>query len=337
MNMKNKSLRNRISMGIMGTFIAVFIFSACKKEDSGPAPQPQQSQVKDIAKTLETYDQQISYFEQQDLKSSERSYRYDIRRVTFFTLFRALQVTDLTWAVATEKLTIFAPTDYAFAKLGLNPSNIDKVPNLKEILLYHVVKGVVFSRDLKPGFVPTLNGAAVEVSFDKKKIFINNAGVVLPDIRAFNGIIHVINAVLLPPAKNLVEIASANPDFSILVQAVVKAGLADALLAPGPLTVFAPTNDAFKSLLAELGASSLDDIDVNTLKSVLLYHVVSGRVYSSDLKTGPVTSLGGTFNVDVKSLTITDSKNRVSGLVADKLNIQATNGVIHVINKVLLP
>jgi transforming growth factor-beta-induced protein len=134
-----------------------------------------------------------------------------------------------------------------------------------------------------------------------------------------------------------VQIASANPDFSILVEAVEKAGLADVLSTQGPYTVFAPTNDAFVSLLGELGASSLDDIDVNTLKSVLLYHVVSGRVFSSDLKTGPVTSLGGKFNVNVSTLTITDAKGRNSGLVADKLNIQATNGVIHVINKVILP
>jgi transforming growth factor-beta-induced protein len=143
--------------------------------------------------------------------------------------------------------------------------------------------------------------------------------------------------VLLPPTQNLVQIASANPDFSILVQAVVKAGLVDVLSKPGAYTVFAPTNAAFVSLLAERGFPSLDAIDPITLKNVLLYHVVSGRVYSSDLKTGPVTSLGGTFNVDLGTLTITDSKGRKSGLIADKLNIQATNGVIHVINKVMLP
>ena len=325
-------------MGIIGIFIASVILSGCKKDNETSPQQPQQAQEKDVAKTLETFDQQISYFDVDGgLKSTERSYKYDFRRVTFFTLFRALQVTGLTKTVATEQLTIFAPSDYAFAKLGLNPNNIDKVPNLKEILLYHVVKGKVYSNNLKPGFVPTLNGAAVKVSFDKKQIFINDAGVVLPNLRAFNGVIHVINTVLLPPTKNLVEIASGNPDFSILVQAVVKAGLADVLASPGQFTVFAPTNDAFVSLLGELGASSLDDIDVATLKNVLLYHVVAGRVYSSDLKSGPVSSLGGTFNVNVESLTITDNKGRKSGLVADKLNIQATNGVIHVINKVLLP
>jgi len=333
--MKTSFFKNGISMGIMGIVIASLVLGGCKK-DEATVPQQAQPQEADIVKSLQAFDKEIEYFDagnQSDLKS----FRYDFRRVTFFTLVKALQVTGLTKTVATEKLTVFAPSDYAFAKLGLNPSNIASVPNLKEILLYHVLGGRVYSRDLKAGFVPTANGAAVEVSFKNGKAFINNAGVVLANLRAFNGVIHIVNAVLLPPTQNLVQIASSNPDFSILVQAVVKAGLADVLSKPGSYTVFAPTNDAFVSLLGELGASGLDDIDANTLKSVLLYHVVSGRVYSSDLKSGPVTSLGGTFNIDLGTLTITDSKGRKSGLVADKLNIQATNGVIHVINKVLLP
>ncbi len=330
--MKNLSLFSRISAGTMGIIMAGLVLASCSK-DEDIAEQPKEM---DIVASLEAFDQEIEYFEAGN-ESDLKTLRYDFRKVTFFTLVKALQVTGLTKTVATEKLTIFAPSDFAFAQLGLNPSNIGQVPNLKEILLYHVVKGRVFSRDLKQGFVPTLNGAAVEVSFKQGKAFINNAGVVLPDIKAFNGVIHIINAVLLPPTQNLVQIASANPDFSILVQAVVKAGLADVLATPGPFTILAPTNAAFISLLAERGLSSLNDIDENTLKSILLYHVVSGRVYSSDLKTGPVTSLGGSFNVNVSTLTITDAKGRTSGLVADKLNIQATNGVIHAINKVILP
>lgn len=330
--MKKSLLASRISLGLMGILISVLVLSGCSKEE----PVVQAPQEPNIINTLEAFDKDIEYFES-DNDSQLKSYNYDFRKVTFFTLAKALQVTGLTQTVATGKLTILAPSDYAFSKLGLNPSNIATVPNLKEILLYHVVAGRVYSKDLKAGFVPTVNGAAVEVSFKLGKIFINNAGVVLADLRAFNGVIHIINAVLLPPSKNIVEIASANPDFSILVQAIVKAGLAGELSKPGPYTVFAPTNDAFVSLLAELKAKSLDDIDKETLKSVLLYHVVSGRVFSSDLKSGPVKSLGGVFNVNLQTLSIKDGKGRLSGLVADKLNIQATNGVIHVINKVLLP
>jgi uncharacterized surface protein with fasciclin (FAS1) repeats len=337
--MKTSFLKNRISMGIMGIVIASLVLGGCKKDEAPVQQQAQpdqQAQEADIVKSLQAFDKEIEYFDSGN-NTDLKSFRFDFRRVTFFTLVKALQVTGLTKTVATEKLTVFAPSDYAFAQLGLNPSNIASVPNLKEILLYHVVGGRVYSRDLKAGFVPTANGAAVQVSFKNGKAFINNAGVVLADLRAFNGVIHIVNAVLLPPTQNLVQIASANPDFSILVQAVVKAGLADVLSNPGAYTVFAPTNDAFVSLLGELGATSLDDIDAATLKAVLLYHVVSGRVYSSDLKSGPVTSLGGTFNVDLGTLMITDSKGRKSGLVADKLNIQGTNGVIHVINKVILP
>jgi uncharacterized surface protein with fasciclin (FAS1) repeats len=330
--MKKKNLFRSIYIGTMGIIIAGLVLASCSK-DEDTAGQPKDM---DIVALLENYDQDIDYFEAGN-ESDLKTLRYDFRKVTFFTLVKALQETGLTKTVATEKLTVFAPSDYAFARLGLNPSNIGQVPNLKEILLYHVLGGRVYSRDLKPGFVPTLNGAAVEVSFKQGKTFINNAGVVLTDLRAFNGVIHIINSVLMPPSRNLVEIASGNPDFSILVEAVKKAKLDDVLATQGPFTVFAPTNDAFIGLLGELGASSLDDIDANTLKSVLLYHVVQGRVFSSDLVTGPVTSLGGIFNINVSTLTITDSKGRISGLVADKLNIQATNGVIHVINKVILP
>ena len=330
--MKRKLLFSRILKGTMGIIVASLVLASCSKDEE-TAGQPKEM---DIVAVLEDYDQDIEYFEAGN-ESDLKTLRYDIRKVTFFTLVKALQETGLTKTVATQKLTVFAPSDYAFAQLGLNPSNIGQVPNLKEILLYHVLAGRVYSRDLKPGFVPTLNGAAVEVSFKQGKAYINNAGVVLADLRAFNGVIHIINKVLLPPSQNLVEIASSNPDFSILVAAVKKAKLDGVLATQGPFTVFAPTNDAFISLLGELGASGLDDIDEETLKNVLLYHVVSGRVYSSDLKTGPVTSLGGVFNVNVSTLTITDSKGRVAGLVADKLNIQATNGVIHVINKVIRP
>jgi len=330
--MKKSLLVNRISLSFLGIVISGLVLSGCSKDE--PATQTQQEP--NIVNTLEAFNNEIEYFDADD-DSQLKALKYDFRKVTFFTLAKALQVTGLTQTVATGKLTVFAPSDYAFAKLGLNSSNISSVPNLKEILLYHVVGGRVYSKDLKAGFVPTVNGAAVDVSFKGGKIFINNAGVVLADLRAFNGVIHIINTVLLPPSKNIVEIASANPDFSILVQAVVKAGLADVLSKPGPYTVFAPTNDAFVSLLGELKAKSLDDIDKETLKSVLLYHTVSGRVFSSDLKSGPVTSLGGVFNINLQTLSITDGKGRISGLVADKLNIQATNGVIHVINKVILP
>ena len=256
---------------------------------------------------------------------------------SFRTLTTALTHTQLMPVVARERLTLFAPSDDAFAAIGLNPGNIRSVPNLTDILLYHAVSGTVYSTDLSNEFVPTLNGAAVEINLDNG-VFVNDASVVYADIRALNGVIHVVDEVLLPPTQNLVEIAISNPEFSILVEAVVKAGFAGLLSADGPFTVFAPTNDAFVNLLGELQVGGLDDIDVELLQQVLLYHVVPGRVFSSDLTSGAVaTAQGGTFTVDVSSLTITDNSNRVAHLNASLLNIQANNGVIHVIDKVILP
>lgn len=137
-----------------------------------------------------------------------------------------------------------------------------------------------------------------------------------------------------PKLGNIVEVASANPDFSILVQAVVKAGYADLLSGTGPFTVFAPTNDAFVSLLGELGFSSLDDIPVPLLQQVLLYHVISGEVPSSAVATGYVPTNADGPNGSKVSLYINRSgssikiDNRANVVIAD---VDASNGVIHAI------
>lgn len=143
-----------------------------------------------------------------------------------------------------------------------------------------------------------------------------------------------------PAPKNIVELAQSNPDLSILVQAVVKANLAGALSASGPLTVFAPTNAAFGSLLSELGVSSLNDLDSATVANVLLYHVVSGKVLAGSLTEGQVVTplLGGgnTFTIGLTGgAKITDARSRVSNITAT--DIEASNGVVHVIDKVILP
>lgn len=141
------------------------------------------------------------------------------------------------------------------------------------------------------------------------------------------------------PTKNIVELAQGNPDLSILVQAVVKAGYVDLLSGDGPYTVFAPTNAAFADLLVELGATSLDDISVATLQAVLQYHVVNGKVLAGSLTEGQVVNpllTGSSFTISLTGgAKITDENSRVSNITAT--DIEATNGVVHVINKVLLP
>jgi len=133
----------------------------------------------------------------------------------------------------------------------------------------------------------------------------------------------------------IVEVASNDAQFSILVDAVVKAGLADALSASGPYTVFAPTNDAFKQLFTSLGVNGIDDLTAEQLKPILLYHVVSGKVMAADVKSGMVPTLNENAKMDVKA-----KKGKVS--IDGKANVivtdvETSNGVIHVIDEVLVP
>ena len=262
------------------------------------------------------------------------------KKPTFKTLSVALAKTRLAGTVSSNQLTVFAPTDAAFAKYGLNQKNIGSFPGIIDILLYHVVGGKVFSTDLSNGFVPTLNGAAVEVNLENG-VLINTSNVIIADIEARNGVIHAIDDILFPPTKNLVELASSfAPEFSVLLAAATKAGLADVLTGNGPynqLTVFAPTNQAFMTLFnvvtVEEAIDVVNGLTAEVLAPILLYHVVEGRAYSSDLSTGTVTTLNGDFDLDLDTLTIDGN----AMLIPSLLNVQATNGVIHVIDSVLIP
>ncbi len=263
-----------------------------------------------------------------------------VRIPTFFTLAVALREADLLGAVTSNQLTIFAPTDRAFARLGIHPWNVGEVENLSDILLYHVVPGQVLSSDLREGFAATLNGAAVEVNFDRRRIFIDDARVRFADLRLFDDTLHVIDRVLLPPAESIVDVVVGNDDFSILKDALLRTGLVGAFDGTSSFTVFAPTNDAFVALLGELGVASLDDISDEVLAQVLLYHVVDGRVFSSDLsdelEVSPLS--GGIFRFDLDAApTIIDENRREVGLVPSLLDVQTSDGVIHVIDRVLLP
>lgn len=262
---------------------------------------------------------------------------------TYATFNAALGSSGLASVFARNELTVFAPSDAAFAALGLNPGNIKRLPNLREILLYHVVPGTVLSRDLSNGFVVTVNGAAVEISLnDGAKV--NESNIILVDKKARNGVIHGIDQVLLPPSQNIVEVAlGANPEFSILVDAVLAAGFGDLLATTNNLTVFAPTNAAFGELLEELGFDSLEElIDEDTgiglegLQRVLAYHVFAGRVFSSDLSDTTIRMFSqDELIIDVSGPSLIDLGDREANIVLT--DIQATNGVIHVIDKVVLP
>ena len=245
----------------------------------------------------------------------------------FTSLVAAVKKAGLVDALsAPGPLTVFAPTDQAFAAaLSALGKTLDQLTadDLKPILTYHVLNGAVKSTDLKAGPVKMLSGvsAFVGTSGGAK---INGANVVSADVLADNGVIHVIDKVILPP--NLVEAATLAGDFSTLIGAVTSAGLAETLSkADANLTVFAPTNAAF----AKLSAVPTGD----ALKNVLLYHVVSGKVLSTDLKAGTVPTLlsGKNLTVDLSSGV---RINNASVVAAD---VVTTNGVIHVVDTVLIP
>ncbi len=243
--------------------------------------------------------------------------------------------------------TVFAPTDDAFAALPegtLEALLEDPSGELTNILLYHVVSGKAMSSGLSDGqVIETLLEKDITVTITEEGVFINGAQVTSADIEAENGVVHVINAVLLPDMRpaTVVDIALSSDDFSILVAALTREDLTTdfvgALSGEGPFTVFAPTNAAFASLLEELGVSSLDDIDAATLEAVLQMHVVAGKVMSTDLNEGLAaeTLLGQeiTFSLE-DGATVSDPNGRESNITA--VDIEAQNGVVHVIDKVIL-
>lgn len=241
------------------------------------------------------------------------------------------------------KYTVFAPINAAFDKLFTNLGvtlNDLSAETLTPILTYHVVDAYVPSTNVPNGYVPTLsqafdNSISVKSEVNTSGVFLNKtAQVVVADVVATNGVIHAINEVILPPT--VVDIAIQNDAFSILVEAVAKAGLVDALKGDGPFTVFAPTNDAFNALFASLeGVTGIADLTKEQLTPILLAHVVSGNVLSSALSTGEVPTLNENkkLNITVSGQSVTIDGN-INVVLA---NVQGKNGVVHVINKVILP
>lgn len=266
----------------------------------------------------------------------------------FTILTAALETAGLTEALQGEgPFTVFAPTDAAFenllSALSISAEDLLAQPQLADVLLYHVVAGSVMSGDLQNGMTAeTLGGQMITVDLSEG-VKINTSAVITADIKASNGVIHVIDTVLIPetfqlasataPLPSIVDIAVSNPDFSILVAALAKAELVEALQAEGPFTVFAPTNAAFEALLGELGITAEELLGQPQLADVLLYHVVSGAVLSTDLQNGMTAETLGGQSITV-DLTDGVKINKSAVEIAD---IQASNGVIHVIDSVLIP
>jgi uncharacterized surface protein with fasciclin (FAS1) repeats len=231
--------------------------------------------------------------------------------------------------------TVFAPTDAAFAALpaGTIESLLADIPTLTNILLYHVAGANAFSSDLSDGqMVMTLEGSDVEVTINNDGVFINDAQVIIANLEADNGIVHVIDAVLTPPPATVVDIIVNSPDHTTLETAVIAAGLADDLSGDGPFTVFAPTDAAFAALPAGTVADLLNDIPA--LTNILTYHVVGAEAFSDELTDGQMimTLEGSDVEVTINNdgVFINDAQVIVADIIAD-------NGVVHVIDAVLIP
>jgi len=252
----------------------------------------------------------------------------------------------------TGPFTVFAPTNAAFSAFLSNAgfSSVEDVPVdlLRDILLNHVVSGNVRSTDLTTGYVNTA-ATFQNTDFNLSLYVDTNDGVRLngvssvsaADITASNGVVHVVDAVIGLPT--ITDFAASNPAFSILVQALTRSDLsanfATVLEGTGPFTVFAPTNDAFVALLAELGAGSLAEVPAALLEAVLLYHVVGdanvqSSMLSNNQQIGTLNGDSFTINLD-GGPSITDARARQANIVAT--NVQAANGVVHVLDRVILP
>ena len=239
--------------------------------------------------------------------------------------------------------TVFAPTDDAFAKLPagtledlLKPENKQM---LTDILLYHVVPGSVKAADVVTlTEAETALGKMVTVKVEGDKVFINDAQVIITDIVASNGIIHVVDTVILPPADevklDIVDLAVANGSFTKLVEAVQAAGLVETLKGERPFTVFAPTDEAFAKLPEGTLETLLKPENKMMLADILLYHVVPGSVKAADVSDGLIadSALGTSlfFKLDMGKAYVNEAQIVMT-------DIEASNGIIHVIDTVILP
>lgn len=262
----------------------------------------------------------------------------------FSTLVTALNRTNLTSVLnGTGTFTVFAPTNAAFTAAGIDVNTIP-VDQLTDVLLYHVLGATVKSTDLQDGQTYASTASAAGPNDKQLSILIektgasvkvnNSANVTSADVTATNGVIHVVDNVLLP--LSVVGHAAANSNFTSLVGALGAASgdLVNVLSGTGPFTVFAPLNSAFDEISATTATLNADQ-----LAKVLTYHVVSGNVVSGDLTNAmSVTTVNGetfTVNISGSTVTLTDANGGVSTVVLT--DVQGTNGVIHVINKVIIP
>jgi len=254
------------------------------------------------------------------------------------TLTTALNAAGLVSALQDEgPFTVFAPTDAAFDALpeGTLEALLNDIPTLTDILLYHVGDGEFYAEDIENigfGYALSLNDKTVTLRFDDGNIFVNDVLIVIEDIEADNGVVHVINSVLIAPDSTIVDVVRNSPNHTILESLLDLSEFSGPLSGYGPFTLFAPTDAAISALSPEV-ISELTN-DPSLLEDVLLYHLLASNTVSGDLSNGveALTLLGKSVKVTINNegVFINNAKVTVADILTD-------NGVVHVIDAVLLP
>lgn len=313
-----KYLKNLRAAGLFALLVPALVLTGCNDDDNDT---PAQQTIAEVVNT----------------------------NADFSLLRAAVTKAGLGSALSSGTLTVFAPNNTAFQASGINDATLTALSEaqVRAILQYHVVDGRQTAASLPSGdnnAVTALSGGTLYVTKNGNNVSVNGARVVTADVAASNGVIHVIDRVLQPAAGNLVETAiAAGANFTYLVAAVQRASqgttnVAGILSGAGPLTVFAPVNQAFIAAgfptIASIQAAESD-----VLTRILTYHVVPGRVFSTNLVNGNVaTAQGGNVSINLGTgVQVTGLGNGGTAANVVVANVLATNGVIHAIDRVLLP
>ena len=342
----NGSYMKRISTLLLAVPMFFIVLTGCQKEVKAPEQPESFNASESIGKMLQSSSIELAV---NGIPQSSPSNPLAGARsqAKFSILTVALAKTGLlnTLMKLDKDYTLFAPTDEAFIAAGLSAAKVTQLPEdaLSAILLYHVV-GMKVPASAVPAAagVATLNGKQIYVRSSAKGVFVNLAQVTVADVMAKNGVVHVINQVLMPPTKTIVETAIGNPAFSTLVGAVVRAStgstnVAGILDGPGAFTVFAPTNAGFEA--EGITPAVIASLAPDAITPILGYHVINAPVFSIDLVNGmmPTMLLSGKTTITLTSgAQIKGKSNSMASNIAPT-DIICTNGIIHVIDRVLLP
>ena len=354
---------------------AAILFASCSKEKSEtltPVPQTEEALLQTEADNAVNVEQQTAASFEREFKGmmgndvAARHQQTIVQIAQSLPIFKSLVAavvkTGLAGTLSSASLnaTVFAPTDAAFAKLPApfnNAANIAAITDagqiaaLKNILLYHVLGTEVRREQIAQGrsSAAALNTGKLFFSRSLGVLLVNgNSLVLIANVDASNGIIHVIDDVLLPPSQNIAQIALGNPAFSSLVAALVKTNLVGVFTGTGDFTVFAPTDAAFAKLPAPFNnAANISAISnpaqVAALANILKYHVSGSRYFAWDfgifnsiptLAAAPNNNLRGILGFNNGFI---KGNSNPSFSKATPVNLLATNGVVHVIDQVLLP